>query len=153
MADDKKASDFLNDAKALDVWRRAPTVVVVLGIGLLLLCSTCCLCGGCMGSLIRRGGSPTGTTADGNANEATKHSKVDEFLDEYERAVVKWEARADSGAFTIDDISEMSKVNIDLAEKNRQCQGEVWTSNQRKRYVDLATRFSKAMTETSKNMR
>ena len=32
--------------KALDVWRRAPTLVVVSGLGLLLLCSSCCICSG-----------------------------------------------------------------------------------------------------------
>jgi hypothetical protein len=51
--------DLLNDVKdkALDIWRRAPTVVVVCGVGLLLLCSTCCLCGGCMGSWFGSGGA------------------------------------------------------------------------------------------------
>jgi len=43
--------------KALDVWKRAPTLVVVCGIGLLLLCSTCCLCGGCFTSFVGLGGS------------------------------------------------------------------------------------------------
>jgi len=52
--------DFLNDlkGKALDVWRRAPTVVVVCGVALLLLCSTCCLCGGCLGNFMGSGESP-----------------------------------------------------------------------------------------------
>jgi hypothetical protein len=61
--------DFLNDVKdkALDIWRRAPTVVVVCGVGLLLLCSTCCLCGGCMGSLFGSsgGGDREGPAAEG----------------------------------------------------------------------------------------
>jgi len=37
--------------KALDVWKRAPTLVIVCGIGLLLLCSSCCICGLCGGFL------------------------------------------------------------------------------------------------------
>lgn len=32
--------------KALDVWRRAPTLVVVCGVGILVLCSSCCICTG-----------------------------------------------------------------------------------------------------------
>lgn len=54
--------DFLNDLKdkALDVWRRAPTVVVVCGVGLLLLCSTCCMCGGCLGTFMGSGDSSSG---------------------------------------------------------------------------------------------
>ena len=41
--------------KALDVWRRAPTLVVVCGAGLLLLCLSCCLCGGCLGPFLGSG--------------------------------------------------------------------------------------------------
>lgn len=42
--------DFVNDVrdKAMDVWRRAPTVVICCCILLVLLCSTCCMCAGCL---------------------------------------------------------------------------------------------------------
>jgi len=45
--------------KALDVWRRAPTVVVVSGTGLVLLCSSCCMCSGVF-SLLSEPSSITG---------------------------------------------------------------------------------------------
>lgn len=59
--------DFLNNIKdkAIDIWQRAPTVVVVCGVGLLLLCSTCCLCGGCMGTFFDSGESDRGGPASG----------------------------------------------------------------------------------------
>lgn len=58
----KGSPAFLDDAKAkaLDVWRRAPTLVVVCGVALLLLCSTCCLCGGCMSAFVGTGSSSSG---------------------------------------------------------------------------------------------
>jgi len=64
--------DFLNNVKdkALDIWRRAPTVVVVCGVGLLLLCSTCCLCGGCMGSFVGSGGGGDRANPASDAGEA-----------------------------------------------------------------------------------
>jgi len=76
--------DFLNDLKdkALDVWRRAPTVVVVCGVGLQLLCSTCCLCGGCMGMFMGSGDSSGGDGASsseatsGRAAEMTKEELI-----------------------------------------------------------------------------
>jgi hypothetical protein len=68
--------DFLNDVKdkALDVWRRAPTVVVVCGVGLLLLCSTCCLCGGCMGSFFGSSGGGDREGATAGAKEGSESS-------------------------------------------------------------------------------
>ena len=45
--------------KALDIWRRAPTLVVVSGIGILVLCSSCCICTGVASLLFK---SPDGST-------------------------------------------------------------------------------------------
>jgi len=42
--------------KVLDVWRRAPTLVTVVGIAIFLICSMSCICGGCMSSFFRGGG-------------------------------------------------------------------------------------------------
>ncbi len=68
--------DFLNNVKdkALDIWRRAPTVVVVCGVGLLLLCTMCCFCGGCMGSLFGSGGGADREGPAAGAGEASGSS-------------------------------------------------------------------------------
>jgi hypothetical protein len=44
--------------KVLNVWRRAPTLLTVVGIVLLLICSMSCLCGGCLSSFFRGSGPP-----------------------------------------------------------------------------------------------
>jgi len=83
---------------------------------------------------------------------AGSSSKVDDFLNEYEKIAVKWEKKVASGSFTLDDINEMSKSNIDLADKSAKLKGtEKWSSKQLKRYSDITTRFSKAMMEMSNN--
>jgi hypothetical protein len=67
MTDEKNSSDFLSDAKikALDVWKQSPNLVVIV-IGLVLLCSTCCLCGGCVTMLATLSGpsSSAGSSSD-----------------------------------------------------------------------------------------
>jgi hypothetical protein len=79
-------------------------------------------------------------------------SEVDNFLDKYEDAVVNWEKLADSDRITIDDISAMSKDNIELSSAGEKLKsGSEWTDSQKKRYIDLTTRFSKAMMKMSKN--
>lgn len=57
----KATKDFVVavKAKALDIWRRAPTLVVVSGIGILVLCSSCCICTGVASLLFK---SPDGST-------------------------------------------------------------------------------------------
>ena len=79
-------------------------------------------------------------------------SKVDDFLNEYKKITVKWEKKVTSGSLTLDDINEMSKSNIDLADKAAKLKGnEKWSSKQLKRYSDISTKFSKALIEMSKN--
>lgn len=56
--------------KALDVWRRAPTLVVVTAIFLVTLCTTSCICGGCLSSFL--GGGPRISTDKGGSEPARK---------------------------------------------------------------------------------
>lgn len=77
---------------------------------------------------------------------------IDQFLDKYEEAVVKWEKLSNSGSISVDEISEMSKDNIELSSAGEKLKsGSEWTDSQKKRYLDLSTRFSKAMMKMSKN--
>jgi len=68
-ADEKKAPDFVGDAKAkaLDVWQRAPTLVIVCGVGLVLVCGSCCLCGGVLSML--PGPSRVPVTSNGRSDD------------------------------------------------------------------------------------
>ncbi|MCZ2222307.1 MAG: hypothetical protein LC122_01560 [Chitinophagales bacterium] len=79
-------------------------------------------------------------------------SPVDNFLDKFEETVIKWEKLSDSGDITVNDISEMSKDNIELSSAGEKLKsGSEWTESQKKRYIDLSTRFSKAMIKMSRN--
>lgn len=82
----------------------------------------------------------------------SSNSKVDDFLDKYESSVEKWEKIADSGNFSIDDITEMSKDNLELSSSGEKLKGDTeWTDSQKQRFIDLASRFSKAMMKMSKS--
>jgi len=61
-------------AKALDVWKRAPTLVIACGVGLLLLSSSCCICGGFFSSFV---GSDVGSGGGTVASRAT-HSVAED---------------------------------------------------------------------------
>ena len=81
----------------------------------------------------------------------SSNSKVDNFLDKYESSVEKWEKIADSGNFSIDDITEMSKDYLELSSAGEKLKGDTeWTDSQKRRFIDLASRFSKAMMKMSK---
>ena len=87
-----------------------------------------------------------------SCGENSSNSKVDDFLNEYEKAVKIWEKKAGSKSFTMNDINEMNKSNMDLMAKSSQLQGtEQWSSEQLKRYSDITTRFSNAMMKMSLN--
>lgn len=71
--------------KALDVWRRAPTLVVVCGVGILVLCSSCCICAGLFSLLsgprqnqATAGRDTRSVSSDGDATESVTGSTDDD---------------------------------------------------------------------------
>jgi len=77
---------------------------------------------------------------------------VDQCLDQFEKVVNEWSARADAGSIGLDDLTEINKLNIDFGEKLRQLHtNRKWTVSQNIRHFDLSVRFSKIMSKMSSN--
>ncbi len=75
--------------KALDVWRRAPTLVVVCGLGL-LLCSSCCVCTGLFSLLSGSRGTPMANSHETPSKAGTSGKDP------------KRNARSDKGELTVE---------------------------------------------------
>ena len=75
-------------------------------------------------------------------------NRLDRFLDDYEAIVAKWERVAHSRSLSIDDINEIGKLEIELAEKARQLRMlDEPSSSQLNRLLDLSTRLSKVVSQ------
>ena len=78
--------------------------------------------------------------------------KVDSFLDSYENVIEGFEDMAEKGSISIQDMNKMNTKNIAMASEGTKLQSEEWTDAQRKQYLELTNRFSKAMFKISENM-
>jgi len=108
--------------KALDIWRRAPTVVTVSGIGLLLLCSTCCICSGLFGG-----------------------DEIDDFIDDFEDVVIMYEQAEDQ----TDVMAETAEIMQKMDAIEQKYPKEAWSAKQQGRLMGLAERFQKAQLKLS----
>ena len=59
---------------------------------------------------------------------------------------------AGKGSISIQDISKMNAKNMAMANEGATLQSEEWTDAQRKQYLELTNRFSKAMFKISENI-
>ena len=77
---------------------------------------------------------------------SSESKKVDNFLDDYEKVVVKWEKAIEDGVFDEDDADDMNKT-IETMEKDAQELKKVtrWSSDQQQRYADLSERIMDAV--------
>ena len=77
---------------------------------------------------------------------SSESRKVDNFLDDYEKVVVKWEKSIEDGEFDEDDADEMNKT-IEAMEKDAQELKKVtkWSKDQQQRYADLSERIMDAV--------
>lgn len=77
---------------------------------------------------------------------SSESKKVDNFLDDYENIVVKWEKAIEDGEFDENDADEMNKT-IELMEQDAQELKKVtkWSSAQQQRYADLSERIMDAV--------
>lgn len=77
---------------------------------------------------------------------SSESKKVDKFLDDYEKVVVKWEKAIEDGEFDEDDADEMNKT-IEAMEQDAQELRKVtkWSKDQQQRYTDLSERIMDAV--------
>lgn len=75
--------------------------------------------------------------------------KVDNFLDEYEQVVEKWEAAIADGDFTAEDSDEMNKTIQDMEESAQELKKVTkWSPKQQQRYAELSERIMDAIFES-----
>ena len=71
---------------------------------------------------------------------------VDNFLDNYERVVEKWEASITDGEFTEEDSDEMNKIIEEMEDEAKKLQNVTkWNKKQQERYAKLTERIMDAI--------
>lgn len=74
------------------------------------------------------------------------NQQVDNFLDDYEKVVEKWEASIADGEFTDEDSDEMNKIIEKMEDKAKELQNvKKWNKQQQERYVKLTERIMDAI--------
>lgn len=74
------------------------------------------------------------------------NQQVDNFLDDYEKVVEKWEASIADGEFTDEDSDEMNKIIEKMEDKAKELQNVTkWNKQQQERYVKLTERIMDAI--------
>lgn len=72
--------------------------------------------------------------------------KVDNFLDDYEQVVVKWEDAIADGDFDEDDADFMNKTIEEMEEDAQELKKVTkWSATQQKRYAELSERIMGAV--------
>jgi len=77
--------------------------------------------------------------------------KVDNFLDDYEQIVEKWEASIADGEFTELDSDKMNKLIEDMEKEAKDLQNVTkWNTKQQERYSKLSERIMDAIFKSIK---
>ena len=77
--------------------------------------------------------------------------RVDNFLDDYEKIVEKWEASIADGEFTDEDSDEMNKTIEEMEDNAKELQNVTkWTKKQQERYAKLTERIMNAIFKSVK---
>ncbi len=72
--------------------------------------------------------------------------QVDNFLDDYEKVVEKWEASIADGEFTEEDSDEMNKIIEEMEDEVQKLQNVTkWNKKQQERYAKLTERIMDAI--------
>ncbi len=78
----------------------------------------------------------------GKSNQQT----VDNFLNDYEKVVEKWEAAIEDGEFTEEDSDEMNKIIEEMEDNAKELQNVTkWNKKQQERYAKLTERIMDAI--------
>ncbi len=76
----------------------------------------------------------------------TDQNKVDNFLDDYEKVVVKWEEKISDGEFSDEDSDEMNKILEAMEDDIKELQDvKKWNKKQQERYANLSERTMDAV--------
>ncbi len=71
---------------------------------------------------------------------------VDNFLDDYEKVVEKWEASIADGEFTDEDSDEMNKIIEEMEDEAKELRNVTkWNREQQERYAKLTERIMDAI--------
>ena len=74
------------------------------------------------------------------------HQRVENFLDDYEQVVEKWESKIVDGEFTDKDSDEMNKIIEEMEDNAKELRGVTkWTKKQQERYAKLSERIMDAI--------
>ena len=77
--------------------------------------------------------------------------QVDNFLDDYEKVVEKWEDSIVDGEFTEDDSDEMNRTIEEMGEEAKELQNVTkWNTKQQERYAELSERIMDAIFKSVK---
>lgn len=77
--------------------------------------------------------------------------KVDNFLDDYEKVVEKWEASIADGEFTEEDSYEMNEIIEEMEDEAKELQNVTkWNRKQQERYAKLTERIMDAIFKSMK---
>ncbi len=72
--------------------------------------------------------------------------RVDNFLDDYEKVVEKWEASIADGEFTEEDSYEMNEIIEEMEDEAKELQNVTkWNRKQQERYAKLTERIMDAI--------
>jgi len=73
-------------------------------------------------------------------------NKVDNFLDDYENIVEKWEANIADGEFSEEDSDEMNKTIQEMEDNAKELRNVTkWNKKQQERYAKLSERIMDAI--------
>lgn len=82
----------------------------------------------------------------------SNENSVDSFLNDYEKVVVKWEEKANDGELTFNDLAEIQKETMKLAEREeklKDLKADELTAEQQQKMYDLVTRLTAVTTKIS----
>jgi len=72
--------------------------------------------------------------------------RVDNFLDDYEQVVERWESKIADGEFTEEDSDEMNKIIEEIEDNAKELQNVTkWNKKQQERYAKLSERIMDAI--------
>ena len=77
--------------------------------------------------------------------------RVNNFLDDYEKVVEKWEASIADGEFTEKDSDEMNNIIEEMEDEAKELQNVTkWTKKQQEKYAKLTERIMDAIFKSMK---